>query len=413
MGATPSATVSPSGTFLPVTGKNGPRGAGRRQVLAALGDHGPATRLDLARRTGLSSSAISALTTELIAAGLVAEAPEVDSGERRGRGRPAYRLTLVPPQGPVAGIDVGNTHVRVAVSAPHGEVLAERAVALDGADRPEDTLRLARRLTEDVVSEAGYDLSALRLAVLGVPVPLADHDGQVAANNILPQWVGRRPGVELGELLGVDVVVDNDANLGALGEQRHGAGAGSATGSLVYLKLATGIGAGLVLDGRLFRGDGGTAGEVGHVQVDPAGVLCRCGSRGCLETVVSLPRLLAALSPVTHDDLDADELGDLLLAGHAGAVRVVVDAGRTVGQALAGLITVLNPGTVVVGGHVGPLNELLAAQVRTAVDHWAQPAAAARVVVRASTHGSRAEVLGALALAGDLVVADHRAQLAR
>jgi predicted NBD/HSP70 family sugar kinase len=397
------------GTFLPVTGENRPRGAGRRQLLAAIGDHGPASRLDLARRTGLSSSAVSALTAELIAEGLVCERPAEGSTQRR-RGRPAYLLALVPPRGLVAGVDIGNTHVRVAVAGVGSEPLAERAVSLSGGDRPEDALRCAAELTRELAREAGGP-DDLRLAVLGVPVPLDEQTGRVADNHILPRWVGREPGDELGALLGLDVVVDNDANLGALGEQRYGAAAPST--SLVHLKLATGIGAGLVLDGRLYRGEGGTAGEIGHVQVDPAGVLCRCGSRGCLETVVSLPRLLEALAPVTRDDLDPDGLGDLVREGHPGAVRVVADAGRIVGQVLASLVTVLNPGAVVIGGHLDPLNRLLAQHVRAAIAHWAQPAAAAQVDVRASTLGARAEVLGALALAGEVLGEAHRAELTR
>lgn len=394
-----------------MTAENRPRGAGRRQLLAVLGEHGAQTRLELAGRTGLSASAVSAACSDLLAAGLVRDEPEESDGARRGRGRPAYRVSLVPPSGPLVGVDVGNTHVRVAVGDVTGRVLAEGAVALADAAHPEAALDHAATLANRVVAQAGHDLDEVRLAVLGVPAPLTEQGGGVAANNILPLWVGRRPGEELGERLGVEVLVDNDANLGALGEQRTGAGAGRPDGSLVYLKLATGIGAGLVLGGRLFRGDGGTAGELGHVQVDPAGVLCRCGSRGCLETVVSLPQLLAAVGPVTEGGLDADGLGALVAAGHPGAVRVVADAGRTVGQVLASLVTVLNPGLVVVGGHVRPLTDLLAEHVRAAVGWWAQPAAAARVEVRAGALGARAEVMGALALAGDHLLARQRAEL--
>ncbi|WP_160878385.1 ROK family protein [Nocardioides flavescens] len=394
-----------------MTAGNRPRGAGRRQVLAVLGDHGAQTRLELAGRTGLSASAVSAACSDLLLAGLVRDEPDESVGTRRGRGRPAYRVSLVPPSGPLLGVDIGNTHVRVAVGDVTGRVLAEGAVALDDAAHPETALDRAGSLTSRVVAEAGHDLDDLRLAVLGVPAPLTEQGHAVAANNILPLWVGRRPGEELGERLGVEVLMDNDANLGALGEQRTGAGADRPDGSLVYLKLATGIGAGLVLGGRLFRGDGGTAGELGHVQVDPAGVLCRCGSRGCLETVVSLPHLLHAVGAVTDGPLDADGLGALVADGHSGAIRVVADAGRTVGQVLASLVTVLNPGLLVVGGHVRPLTELLAEHVRAAVGWWAQPAAAARVEVRASALGARAEVMGALALAGEEMTARHRAEL--
>ncbi len=383
-------------------------------MLAALSEHGPGSRVDLGRRTGLSSSAISALTQELLAEGLLDEEP--DPGHERRRGRPAYLLSLRAPEGIVVGVDIGNTHIRVAVAEVRGPVLAERCVPLARAQEPEDALRRAEALVRETVTEAGHGLEDVRIAVVGVPVPLDERTGRVADNNIFPLWVGRRPGVELGELLddlrGARLVVENDANLGALGEQRHGAGVvdepATTSGSLVYLKLATGIGAGLVLDGRLFRGEAGTAGEIGHVQVDPAGVLCRCGSRGCLETVVSVPRLLSALAPVTRDDLDADELGRLVREGHPGAVRVVADAGRTVGQVLASLVTVLNPGLLLVGGHLASVNELLAEYVASAVHHWAQPAAAARVEVRASALGERSEVLGALALASDLAVEHQR-----
>jgi predicted NBD/HSP70 family sugar kinase len=167
----------------------------------------------------------------------------------------------------------------------------------------------------------------------------------------------------------------------------------------------------MVLDGRLYRGDGGTAGEIGHVQVDATGVLCRCGSRGCLETVVSVPRLIAALAPVTAPDLTPDDLGRHVAEGHPGAVRVVTDAGRTVGRVVAALVTVVNPGLVVLGGSVPPVNELLARCIRSAVDQWATPAAAARVAVRASSRGDRGEIEGALALASELARRAHRARL--
>lgn len=385
------------------------RGAGRRQVLAALGDHGPASRVELGRRTGLSSSAVSTLVQALLDDEVLHEVADPTTGAR-GRGRPAHRLALRPPQGLVVAVDAGNTHVRVAAGEVGGPVLAERAVTQHDADDPDDLLALAETLVREVVGASGHAgplPQVVRSVVLGVPAPLEDDSGRVADNNILPRWVGRRPGAGLQDRLGVEVAVENDANLGAVGEQR----ADPAATSLVYLKLGTGIGSGLVLDGRLFHGAGGTAGEVGHVQVDPAGVLCRCGSRGCLETVVSVPRLLAALAPVTRADLAPDDLAHLVEQGHTGAVRVVTDAGRTVGQVLAALVTVINPGLLVVGGPLGPVNTLLASCIRAAVDHWAQPTAAARVEVRASSLGDRAEVLGALALASEREVRRQRVLL--
>lgn len=397
-------------------------------MLRSLSDHGPASRVEIGRRTGLSPSGVSALARELIADGLVVEhapgrhprlagspalglaADPADPADlpaaERGRGRPAAVLSLVPPRGVVVGIDVGNTHLRIAVAEVGGDVLAERARGIDLTHDPVAVLALVERELRELMAAAERDVATLRLVVLGLPVPL--DGGRVADNNILPAWVGHRPGDVLAGHLGVEVVVENDANLGALGEHRAG---GGGNGSLVYLKLATGIGSGLVLGGRLFCGDGGTAGEVGHVQVDPAGVLCRCGSRGCLETIVSIPRLIDALVPVTNEGLEPADLGRLVAAEHPGAVRVVADAGRTVGQVLAAVVTVLNPGQIVVGGHLAPVNVVLAEHIGAAVERWAQPAAAGRVRVRGSALGDRAEVVGALVLAGERVLDHQRSAL--
>ena len=385
-------------------------GAGRRQVLAALTDHGPASRVELARRTGLSSSAVSVIAQELLDDGLLSEEPAAAPGPpavRRGRGRPAWRLAVRPPVGLVVGVDIGNTHVRVAASEVGGTVLAELAAPLRGADSLQRVLEVADDLVRRAVARAhGPGTDEVRQVVLGLPAPVDHATGRIAPNNILPGWIDRAPGVELADRLQLEVSVENDANLGAVGERAHGAGQGCA--SLVYVKLSTGIGAGLVLDGRLFRGIGGTAGEVGHVQVDPAGLVCRCGSRGCLETVVSLPRLVGALAPVTDPALEPAGLAALVAAGHPGAIRVVGDAGRTVGQALASLVTVLNPEVLVVGGGWAPIGALLAERVESAVAEFSQPSAAHQVRVCAGLLGERAEVLGALTVASEIVT--RRAQ---
>jgi len=377
-------------------------------VLAALSDHGPASRVELGRRTGLSSSAVSVLVHDLIADGLVVEDlddPRPQEPVRRGRGRPAHRLRLRPPDGLVVGVDVGNTHVRVAAAAVGGEPVAEQVSPLEGADSLEATLGVVAGLVDEVAARAGTTPARARMVALGVPAPLADSTGAVAPNNILPAWIGHRPGEELARALGTEVVVENDANLGALGESEPDEVA------LVYLKLSTGIGAGLVLGGQVFRGAGGTAGEVGHAQVDPAGVLCRCGLRGCLETVVSVPRLVAALAPVTRDDLAPADLARLVEAEDPGALHVVTDAGRTIGRVLAGLVTVLNPSTLVVGGPWPSVNAALATHVEAAITTWAQPSASAQVDVRPSRTGDRAEIVGALALASQLVTRRERGLL--
>jgi predicted NBD/HSP70 family sugar kinase len=381
---------------------------GRQQVLGALGALGSATRVELARETGLSRSAIASIVGDLEAESAIDALGDTDAP--RSPGRPATRLALSRPSGAVVGIDLGNTHLRVAVArAARLEILTEQNLRIEAGSSPFAALDQATAMTLEAVESCGLTMSDVRAAALGVPAPLWRVTHQVATNNIRPVWVDVDPGVELGERLGVDVVVENDANLGALGEWRMGAARGHDV--LLYVKVATGIGAGLVLDGRMFRGADGIAGEIGHVQVDPDGSVCRCGARGCLETVVSIEGIGTALEPVAGVPLDLRGVRQMLADDHAGATRVVADAGRTIGRVLAQSCTLLNPSRIVVGGPLGDANDLLAQHIAEAIRQFAQPAAASRVTVGPAELGERAEVVGALCLAGDVAQQHHLSSL--
>ena len=228
-----------------------------------------------------------------------------------------------------------------------------------------------------------------------VPAPLDRRSARISTD-ILRGWRDLPPGEELGRRLGVPVFADNDANLGALAELNHGTARGAV--DLVYVKVASGLGAGIVLGGRLHRGATGIAGEIGHVQVGEDGQVCRCGNRGCLETVVSAPRLVALLQPAYDEGLSVETVLELDADGDAGVRRVLSDAGMSVGRALADLCNSLNPEAVVLGGSLGT-SPSLAAGVRAAVDRYAQPDTAAAVRVVAGELGDRAEVIGAVSLA--------------
>jgi predicted NBD/HSP70 family sugar kinase len=196
--------------------------------------------------------------------------------------------------------------------------------------------------------------------------------------------------------LDLPIAVDNDANLGALAEAAFGAARDAR--DLVYLKVSSGIGAGLILNGRLYRGAAGLAGELGHRIVDPDGPVCRCGNRGCLETVASAGALVARLRPVHGEDLTVDGMLALARAGDEPARGVIAEAGRAIGRAVADLLNVLNPELVVVGGELADAGELLLGGVRETIAGCALPPAAERARLVTGVLGLRAPVLGAVAL---------------
>jgi predicted NBD/HSP70 family sugar kinase len=204
------------------------------------------------------------------------------------------------------------------------------------------------------------------------------------------------PAVAFAERLGVPVVVDNDANLGALAEARWGAGRRAET--LVYVKASTGIGAGLVIGGRVFRGSSGTAGEIGHFSVDDDGLVCRCGSRGCLEVHAGGRALIAQ---VAHAGAGISSVPELIAAARDGdlaCTRVLADAGEKLGLALAAVLNILNPDRVVLGGELGAAGELVLASLRERLRRHALASAVSSTTVVQGELGERAEALGAVLL---------------
>ena len=249
------------------------------------------SRADLARGTGLSRTTVSSLVADLIAGGHVVETTDRGRPHKGGSGRPPLLVTLSAPPGGVAGVDIGHGHVRVAVADRTGAVLAEEL----GSSTSTPTGR--RRSTGADWCAAPWGGRRGR----GRPAPRRHVRARAAGPPLGPDQHRHpaglaRPGPRRGAQprLGVPVVADNDANLGALAELHHGVARGVT--DVVYVKVASGLGAGIVLGGRLHRGATGIAGEIGHVQVGEDGQVCRCGNRGCLETVVAAPGCSACCS---------------------------------------------------------------------------------------------------------------------
>jgi predicted NBD/HSP70 family sugar kinase len=231
---------------------------------------------------------------------------------------------------------------------------------------------------------------------LGLPGPIHQPTGTVGSATILPGWHGVHVGEEMQRRLALPVRVDNDANLGALAELHWGAGRGCS--NLAYIKVATGIGAGLVIGGRLFRGTGGTAGEIGHTTIDDSGPICRCGSRGCLEAYAAAPAILELLRSSLGEELTSEQLIERTTAGDLACRRAIADAGNHLGAALANLCNLLNPERIVVGGSFSAVGDVLLAPMREAVRRRAISTAAEDVEVVPGVLGERAELLGAVAL---------------
>ncbi|MEA2445924.1 MAG: hypothetical protein QOJ12_3216 [Thermoleophilales bacterium] len=370
----------------------------RLRVLDALRRRGGASRADVVRETGLSRTTVSSLVSTLLEEGVVVERSDRKQGAPSPNGgRPPTLLTLDPSSGGIIGIDFGHEDVRVAVADLSCTVLAEASRSLDVDHQARAALTAAAQMTRSLLRELG--LSRDRIVGVGAAVsaPVRAGSGALASAAIFPGWVGVDVAAELGRRLRLPVAVGNDANLGALAEAMFGSGRG--VENLVYVMLSAGVGAGLVLDGRLYEGDTGTAGELGHVVVAPDGLVCRCGNRGCLETVAGASAIVDALRHSHGPDVTLDEVLRLAEAGDAGACRVIADAGRAVGRALAAVCSVLDPRLVVAGGEVAAAGDLLIDSIRDAIEYATTPSTGQAVSVVRGELGARAEVLGAVALA--------------
>jgi predicted NBD/HSP70 family sugar kinase len=363
------------------------RVANQRRVLGVLLERGPdpVTQAELARETGLATGTVSSIVRELAAAGIVSTVA--------GAGRRGTTVRLDRGAGLVAGVDIGHTHLAVAVADATGEPLGEAREPLDNAQTHGDGLRRARVLLDEVVAATDAQRSEIRMIGMGLPAPIS---GDVVMHSaILPGWVGVNARAAAHEAFGCPVVVENDANLGALAEHRRGVGRGEA--DLVFVKVSSGVGAGLILNHELFRGSGGTAGEIGHLTLDEQGPLCRCGSRGCLEAYAKTGTALEMMAPQLPD-ADLDAIIEAAHQGNVAALRVFEDAGLHLGWGLAALTNLLNPGVIVVGGDMSRAGDLVLEATRLGLRRHVL-AGAAGTPVRASALGERASLIGAILLA--------------
>ncbi len=369
-----------------------------------LKDGRPWTRAELAETTGLARSTVATRIDLLMRLGLIAPF----GGARSTGGRPPALFALNPAAKVVVGVDVGATHVRAVLADLSGRILGEEAVDLPVVDGPEAVLGWVVAAVERLTAAApDADLAAIGI---GLPGPVEHSTGRPISPPIMPGWDRYDVAGHVQRTARVPVLIDNDVNIMALGERRtHLAD----VDDVVLIKVATGIGAGIISGGRLQRGAQGTAGDLGHVRVPSAGdVECRCGNTGCLEAVAAGPALAAALQAQGVSARSGQDVVDLVRAGDVSAIGVVRDAGRDIGEVVATMVNLVNPSVVVIGGQLASAGEHLLAGIREVVYQRSLPLATAQLRIEASRAGTEAGVLGAVALAIDHVLSPEAVEAA-
>jgi predicted NBD/HSP70 family sugar kinase len=347
------------------------------------------TRAELAVTTGLARSTVASRIDALISSGLVGPAGEASSSG----GRPPSRFAFNPAARVVLAVDVGATHVIVAVTDLGGSILAERRLGQEVADGPEVVLGRVVAAGRELLSEAGRELGDLAGMGIGLPGPVEHDTGRPVKPPIMPGWDGFDVVTYVQRSLPVPVLVDNDVNIMALGERTaywpdHD--------NFLFIKVATGIGAGIISSGELQRGANGTAGDLGHVRV-PRGddVLCRCGNHGCLEALASGPAVAHQLQVQGLDAATGADVLRLVGEGNLQAIQALRQAGRDVGDVLATVVNLLNPSMIIIGGSVGEAGEHLVAGIREVVYRRSLPLATTHLRIGISMAGDRAAILGA------------------
>lgn len=309
------------------------------------------SRADLSRLTGLSRATLSAISAELIDIGLLEEATHRPS---KG-GRPAIPLLFEPNHKHVIGVEMGSSHISAVRTDLRGTIQQRCHQELDVQNLPEEAVATIHKFVDQLTKNAPCPITGVGI---GVPSPVEHHSTLRLSKHILPKWKNANLADEISQRVQLPVMLDNDANLGALAEHWWGAGRGST--DLVYIKASTGIGAGLIIDGHIHRGAFGIAGEIGHTTVVSNGPLCRCGLKGCLESLIGTPALLRrARAELNNPELGLNDLIHACKQGCPISQAIVRDTGQLLGEALANLIKTINPGRIVLGGRISSAGSVL------------------------------------------------------
>ncbi|HVQ57280.1 MAG TPA: ROK family transcriptional regulator [Solirubrobacterales bacterium] len=359
------------------------------------------TRADLAQRTGLARSTITQRLDQLQALGLLKEV----AGAGSTGGRPPMRLVFNEDAALVLAADLGATHSRLAVTNLGGQVLASDRGDIEIADGPEVVLEWVEQRFNNLLAEVGAERAAVAGIGIGVPGPVEHATGLPRNPPIMPGWDGFPIPERFAGEFGAPVLVDNDVNLMALGEHWTG---WREVEHLLFVKVGTGIGCGIIVDGKVHRGADGAAGDLGHVRIpvddDEEDVVCSCGNVNCLEALAGGGAMARRLRSEGVEVRDSRALVELTRAGLPAAVQLVRHSGRLIGEVLAAAANFYNPSVIVIGGDVADAQEQLLASIREVVYQRSLPLATRHLRIVRSPLEDRAGVIGAAAMVTERVL---------
>jgi glucokinase-like ROK family protein len=392
-----------------------PENGHQTRLLRLLRDNGPQSRAELGEAVELSKSKVAIELDRLAELGFVDVV-----GLAASRGGRRSQMVALSTGLSFVGIDIGATSIDVAIMDGELRLLGHASQPADVRQGPKVVLDQALDLVAKVRADLpGGSDSDIHGVGVGVPGPVSQLEGALVSPPIMPGWSHFPIRDMLGAALGAPVMVDNDVNIMALGELH--AGTARSVRDLLFVKIGTGIGCGIVVGGELYRGVTGSAGDIGHIQIDEGGPVCTCGNAGCLEACFGGAALardaeVAARSGRSGwladrlEQLDAGcgltagDVGAAAAAGDPVAVRMVRDGGHRLGRVLASLVSFFNPGLVVIGGGVAGLGHPLLAEIRSVVYRRSLPLATGNLPIVLSELGGTAGVVGAARLVSDSVL---------
>ena len=385
------------------------------EVMRALRRQGRISRSEVSSITGWSKAKASQEIRNLVDKGYLVEMGE---GASQGGRKPGL-LRINNQLGYIAGIDIGATSLDIALADVTGLILQRCSATTDVKLSPESVFGRCSELLLEMIQAQGVTPDQLLGIGVGVPGPVDFARGVLVAPPLMPEWENFPIRDFFKQtFISAFVVVDNDVNIMALGEQRSGDGSG--IDHFIFVKIGTGIGAGIISNGKIHRGSDGSAGDIGHICVDKNGPLCACGNKGCLEAMTAGPAIASkaleaarnGISPVLSQMqetnggiLRPEDVNAACREGDQAALDIIRDSGKMIGDVLAGLVNFFNPSHIFIGGGIANFGNHLLVAIRRAVLHRSLPLATTHLSIKFSRVGPNAGVMGAISLALDYLFA--------